>query len=486
MSYMRDSTGTRIDTFPVASRTGFQGLRARDFPGAHGFPTVNTALGTQALSAAGAASTITSAQKVLPSRESFRPLHCDPVIKSNYPDYLGWANVWTSTTNGGWAVEFDLDTTGGVFEILTKGDGAKITVLVNAQYLSSTPITVPAGGQLYNVIVTLPAGGFYRIRVELDGGTKFFGVNIGPTDAVHPAPKRPLRAVWVGDSFSEPTISDSGGSHHGQGMVPMFGWATGWEVIPAGRGGTGFVTPGSYVKYADRLPEILAYPNVDVVIFQMSGNDSAASAASLLTQVQACITMAQGAGFTKPWQIIVVSSWWNRYSQGMPAGLINQNIKVKALCATLGIPYVDTLIPDVVGAVSTTVATAIASGQSQLVVSNFIPSTAIAPNVAGGEYFVQIGNEDSTTLEVRQFTSYSGTGPYTLALTTPVANAHAAGEAVKQVGKGVLTGNGYQGATTGSGSSDRFTGTDGTHPTVAGARWRGAAYAARLQQIIPR
>jgi lysophospholipase L1-like esterase len=469
-------------------RSAFQGIRSRDFPGPAAFPTVNTAPGTQVLSAAGASSSITSFQQIRPTHTVFRVLHGQVARASSYPDYLGWRNTWTSTTSGGWAVEFDLDTVGGVFEVLTKGDGAKLTVLINGQYLAASAVTVPAGGALYNLIVTLSSGGFYRVRIELDGQTRFFGVNVGPTDAVYAAPRRPIRAAWVGDSFSEPTISDSGGSHHGQGMVPMFGWATGWDVYPAGRGGTGFMNPGTYVKYADRLPEILAVPNLDIVIFQLSGNDVTYTTAQVVAQVQACITLARAAGFVFSNQIIVMSSWWNKQSQGMPAALIDQNNQVQALCATLGIPFVDTLIPAVSNGVSSTVATAITSGQSQLVIVDRFPSVADSPagNLAGGEYFVQIGNSGSSALEVRQVQSVSGSGPYTLGLTSGVGNTHAVGESVIQVGKGVLTGTGYQGATTGSGSSDRFTGTDGTHPTVAGARWRGAAYAARLQQIIPR
>lgn len=64
-------------------------------------------------------------------------------------------------------------------------------------------------------------------------------------------------------------------------------------------------------------------------------------------------------------------------------------------------------------------------------------------------------------------TATGGVGPFGLTVAA-MTSAHASGVAVRQVGPGYMTGNGRSGTPTGSGNSDLFRNTDGTHPTQAG------------------
>lgn len=80
----------------------------------------------------------------------------------------------------------------------------------------------------------------------------------------------------------------------------------------------------------------------------------------------------------------------------------------------------------------------------------------------------------------------SGTGPYTLTLASPtLANAHAAGDTVLVVGPSAITGTGKQGTTTGNGNADRYTGSDGTHPTSPGHVFLGKRVAQILTAALP-
>jgi lysophospholipase L1-like esterase len=453
-------------------------IRGRDFPGAAGIPTVDTSPGTATLSAANAASAITSKVSPPVTRTYFRPFGVEPKFGASFPDNQGWQaqGVYTYASNPPWAVEFDLDTVGGTVEIKTKGSGGKMRVLVNGKLLSATPITLPNDGNSYLVTVALTAGQ-YRLRVEMDGTGRFWGVNVGPTDGVTAAPRRGLRVAALGDSFWEPTLADSTAFCASQGLPGILSYVTGWDVFACGSGGTGLVNPGTggRVKYADRIAEVLAISGLDVLLVAMSSNDSASTAAQVSTQAQAVITAAKAAGLTGYGQIIFLSPWWNKGSQGIPASVLAQDDAVAALCATQDIPFVESLQPPVSGAVSTTLAAASAANATSVSAVAAIPVNA----------WMKVGSAGAA--EIRQVTSSSGAGPYTLGVggTFPFLLAHGSGDPVVQVDASDLTGNGSAASPNGSGNADRYTGTDGTHPSIAGAMYRAKRIAARMLYTLP-
>ena len=91
---------------------------------------------------------------------------------------------------------------------------------------------------------TLGAAGLYRIRLEFDPSRVFMGITAGPTDTVS-ATLAPKRYIVVGDSFTEPTIEDSGSFVYGDGWPVQLSYLTGLDIWCAGSGGTGYLNPNS-------------------------------------------------------------------------------------------------------------------------------------------------------------------------------------------------------------------------------------------------
>ncbi len=462
------------------SRSGPYPIRVRDLPGAAGIPTVNTGLGTAVVSAANAASGITNKTSPPITRTNFRPFGVEPKFGTTFPDSNGWLGlVYTRTSAPPWALEFDLDSVGGVFELSTKGNGAKVRILVNGQLLQASPIALPNDGNVYLVTTTLTGGaGQYRIRIEGDSSFRFYGINMGPTDGVTAAPRRGPRVAALGDSFWEPTISDPGSYMAWQGLPGMLAYVTGWDVFACGSGGTGLVNPGpnGRVKYADRLAEVLAIPGLDVLLVPLSSNDSAYTAAQVVPQAQAIITAAKAGGLTGYGQIMFLSPWWSSGPQAIPSSILAHNDAVKALCAQQGVVFIENLTPPVVDAVSTTFAASTAAGAFS------VQSTAAIPSGA----WVKFGSEGKA--EVRQLNGSSGSGPYTITFNgaAPFVNAHAAGEPIVQVDAAELTGTGRMGSPANNGTADRYTGPDGTHNSIAGAMFRAKRIASRVASTLPR
>lgn len=464
------------------SRTGYQGLRGQDFPGSSGLPIVDSSVATVALSAANPSSAITNRQFIYPAHEKFRVIGANPKVGTQFPDTNGWLITaqWVKTTPGPWAIEFDLDTVNGVFEVITKGSGQNIRTLVNDRLVAFNGVTLSNDGQGYLHTVTLPSGGNYRIRLEFSSTMRFWGINIGPTDLIEAGSRKRPRYAWMGDSFAEPTISDTAPQTSWMGMSQVFGYCTNTEIVPAGSGGTGFLNPGpngtGRVKFRDRLAEVLAFPNLDGIIFQMTGNDQNYATADVIAELQACITQARTAGLVRYGQIVVVSTWWT--TAYPPASLLDKNDAGRALCANLGIPFVDTLTPSVTDPVSGTITEATSTGSNNVKMSFLPPARS----------YLKFGT--GSTLEVRQVNNPNLTGgssaPYTVQLDLNPSNAHPAGDPVVQVGASLLSGTGKMSAPTGIGNADRMTGPDGTHASIAGHRARGIQYASALGRVLPR
>lgn len=489
MAYMRDSTGTRLDSFPVASSR----LRRRDCPGWRALPGVNTAAATATAGASGAATTITGSTLLGPWEASCFGYFGAKVSfsGSSYPFYT----LYSTTINSGgvnpyptgltspspYAVEFDLDTPDGKFEILQRGSGGGIRVMVNGHYISSGPTFAPAAdGGFYLQLVTLAAGaGTYRIRLECSVNTYFGGIRVSPLAAVIAAPPRPQRWLVLGDSYTEPTISDNAASIGWDGWVQQLSYALGVDMWSAGRGGTGYLQQlpsGSGANnFLQRINDVIANAP-DVVIFAGGINDYAnATAAAIGAQALACCQAIKTA--LPNTQLIVLSPFFPRGFQSYPTNLLATADAIKAAAQTVDATYLDLLrLPappqgagdngTVTAPAASTLAAAAASGATSLSAGVKYPN---------GTY-LQIGT--GTNAEVRRCTGTSGTGPYTVNFggNTPsgggggLSSAHVAGETVTPVGPGYLSGLGRLGNATGDGNAERFTGTDATHPTIAGHR----------------
>lgn len=316
-------------------------------------------------------------------------------------------------------------------------------------------------------LVTLGAAGLYRIRLEFAGGSVFFGVYVGASDTVTATHKR-KRYMVIGDSFTEPTIDDSGSFVLADGWVQQLAYLTGYDMWSAGRGGTGYLQPSTRVKFRDRLAaDILAY-SPDGIIWAGGINDYGNfSAAAIGAEALACYQQAQAAGVSE--QVVLSPFWPSTLTDKIAANLIATSDAIKASATSLALPFLNLLeMPDTTGRFAdwtgSTLQSSVSIGGTSLSVAS-IPAYMQVAYVTKSGLYVRV--DSGTNIEIRRVTNITGSGPYTLAVSA-LSAAHAAGTPVVLSGPQYMTGSGKQGATTGSGNSDRYTGNGGTHPTKAG------------------
>jgi lysophospholipase L1-like esterase len=395
----------------------------------------------------------------------------------NYPNYLAVAlGVYPQITSSSpTAVEFNFDSADatGRFEINMKGNGGVYRVLVRqpsmawgafSQYATRT---LPNDGNIYRDLVTMGAAGAYQIRIEFYN-VFLLGIQTAATDTVSAVGKKRKRYIVVGDSFTEPTIVDTGTSFTGSGgWVQQLAYLTGFDIWSAGSGGTGYVqTNGSRPKFFDRLAnDVLAF-KPDGVIFAGGINDVSSDTGVFQTQVQNCLAACAGK------EIIVISPFCPKGIIGMPSQYFGYRDILKTAAAAVGAKFIDLLnyggVPSFLASsqpFSTVLSSAYASGTNIIVADLPAYFKTGAPGL--DNWYVKIAN-GSAIQYARQVSNITGTGPYTLNIGTALLSAMPAGSTVTLCGDAYQTGTGKQGSPVGDGNSERYTGSDGTHPTMAG------------------
>jgi hypothetical protein len=452
--------------------SGKQPARARDFPGYAGVPTTDTGLGTITVGAANAASAIAGSVVFAPTQRRFRRRGVKPVYGTVFPQTLGWdaSVVYSLTASPPTTDEFVIDTPDGQFEISTKASDAAFRVLVNGKYMAA-PINTGNDGSGRLVKVALTAGaGVYRIGIEADSVFKFWGIRADPATGFAPTPRR-FVAVQVGDSFDEPTVVKAGGLVGSAlfGIPQQNAYLTGWEIRPAGLGGTGLVNPNAgagRVKYAARLPELVAAnPDADAWIIDLSGNDQGYTAAQVLAEATAVVTALRGYGFTRYGQIIFRSCYWPRGGETVPTSILAQHIAVKAYCAAQGVVFVDLLTPPGLSTTAGVLSSAAAAGAS---------TVQTATQFVIGRW-VLLGT--ASTYALKLLTNVTGSGPYTLTFAGGLPAALVSGDPVIEVGESEIP----------TALVARYTGNgvDTTHPTPEGSAHRARMFVAELSRQLP-
>lgn len=472
------------------SNAAYIGLRRRNLPGVTALPTLATSPPTATLGTASAASAISGSilmNSWEPGRFSY--FGTVPGYVATFPN--GYANTFysASTSKGPWAAEFDFHSLDGRFEVKMVGAAAGVRVLVDGRYVTQGPTFKPASdGLQYFGLIDLAAAGRWRIRLEFDGNVRFLGIQTLPTASLTATPTKTQRWVAVGDSYTEPTIIDSSGNAAGgDGWVQQLGYMLGVDAWSCGSGGTGYLNPGGggRVKFRDRIADWTS-ASPDVVMFAGGINDySGFTAADIGTEAAACFTDTRAALPNVP--IVVIGPWWPRGYQSYAANLLATSDAIKAAALAVGATWIDPLrLPVPYAPPGTTTATTSLTADS----GAGIATVNTAASLPVGTYF-QIGT--GSNAEVRRVTGVTGSGPYTLQFSSPppsgggnvLARSHTTGETVTVVGPGLFTGSGRQTATAGDGNADQWTGSDATHPTVAGHAGIGRAVFGLLAAQLP-
>lgn len=398
------------------------------------------------------------------------------------PDYTGLnlGKYPQITTQAPTAVEFTIYTTDstGRFELYHKGSGGSYRLLARQNggawgAVATTGTALPSDGNLYLELVTLGSAGLWEIRVEYYFGV-FFGVRATPTSSIR-ATKKPTRRIIVGgDSFTEPTITDSGSSWVFDGWVQQLAYLTGWDFWSAGSGGTGWLqTNGSRPKMRDRLAnDILAFP-ADEYWFALGINDISQSTSAVAAEVAATIATTRAA---YPGAVIrVFSPFWKSGYKNYDVRLLGLRDAIKGAAVGANVVFHDfldygapTWLSDT-PAFSTTLTAPLGASDNSITVSAlpayFNNSSATAPS---GDWYVCIGSGANQVVRKVNGWGSGSAGAFVLPIDSTVGQTFATGTSVKACGPGWLSGTGNQGTPAGDGNSDLNVGSDGTHPTKRG------------------
>lgn len=303
----RDLTGTKLSSIAVG-RLLRQKITAADAP------TVAASPPAIAVSASGAATSITSAVNVPvilnPSGAwSINPkfttfgLPLVPAVATSFKANPNTPTAMFSATTPSTLIEFTYAGSKLEFQIVGANARGTYRLYINGQRETLRARTSPGSDSgIYLVSVTFAAAGVYRVGLELSHNLQIVGVNIGPTDTLLPTVKRRAARLYaVTDSFGDGSTTGSALTAldtYPSTLAAMLGIQ---DLYLNGVGGTGWLNAGSQSTYGPRITaDIAAWTGdaPDIVLLQGTVNDGAAAAANstnLVTAVQASITAVRAA-----------------------------------------------------------------------------------------------------------------------------------------------------------------------------------------------
>ncbi|BCK73992.1 hypothetical protein Srufu_079450 (plasmid) [Streptomyces libani subsp. rufus] len=286
-----------------------------------------------------------------------------------------------SSGQGVWSVEFGTDaqtmqvrmkyiSSATMFRLSI--DGRKVTDL-----MQSSGGTTAGSGHL----ITIDLGSAAPRRVRLDFATfPFGGVYLPPTATMWRVPLQGGRLMVLGDSISDGSAQNTGA---GAGTwfhraARLLGSTDAWDQ---GRGGTGYITPGSYATFGDRVQaDVVAWAPDRLVVWggynDNSGSQSAigTAAASLFSAIKAGLPSCQ---------VLVLGCWSPTASPG--ASVQNTDATIRTAATAAGFPFVSPITGAVYDAAGTLLATQgafITSGNA----AAYVGGDAVHPTDAGHVY----------------------------------------------------------------------------------------------------
>jgi lysophospholipase L1-like esterase len=266
--------------------------------------------------------------------------------RSKYPNSY-------SSGQGIWSVEFGTDAQ--IMQVRMKYissatmfrlsiDGRKVSDL-----MQSSGGTTAGSGHL----ITIDLGSSAPRRIRLDFATfPFGGVYLPPTASMWQVPLRGGRLMVLGDSISDGAAGNTGA---GAGTwfaraARLLGCTDAWEQ---GRGGTGYITAGSYAVFQDRIAlDVVPYIPDRLIIWggynDNTGSQSAIStaAASLYATLMAALPACQ---------MYVIGCWSPTGSPG--ASIPTTDTTLRSAAAAAGIPFISPITGACYDATGTLVAT---------------------------------------------------------------------------------------------------------------------------------
>jgi|GEM_PF-2228817 len=252
-----------------------------------------------------------------------------------YPDrdFVRNRAVTTTSSFGNLIVRFGYF--GSKFEIYEKGQGGRVRILVDGEYIGKDAEVVQNSTGVYYRLIDFKSYGFREITIELSGAY-FGGLKIEPNATVTRPKSSKTRAIFFGDSITE---AGSSGANISYGWPTIAARMLGWECWNSGVGGTGYINPGAAgrVKFIDRVMHDVVMYSPDVVVSGGGFNDETNSKEAVYTAAKRYFTTLKQHLPTT--EIIVVSPH-------SPTGIIPQirkdiADKLRGVALELKFPYID-------------------------------------------------------------------------------------------------------------------------------------------------
>lgn len=297
---------------------------------------------------------------------------------------------------------------GSAFEVVFRDQGPSggtgLRVMVDGEWVSETDVDFvwPNNGSYYYTKYTFADQRPRHITIEVNG-QNFYGIVVGPTDAVW-QPHTPAGPVvaFFGDSYTEGARLLLKGDTYGHWCGRALGWK---RTLCSGRGSTGYLQTlvgSGYPKLRDRVTSDLVPHAPEIVIVCAGINDQANwSKAAVKTEAQ-LLYQAIRAGL--PGVTLIATGPWS--PTGHPTGVatfgdgyMNINDAIREACSEEDVTYIDTIGGPYpydgnvshyydLGAITGTgtVQTPVATGNSSRYIGTMNTSDVTHPSPAGQKY----------------------------------------------------------------------------------------------------
>lgn len=267
---------------------------------------------------------------------------------STYPDNLFLSqNAYgqTSTSTIGTTpspfsiiVSMNISDARGRFAFKFKGSGGKISITSKknsgTKYRIAKLVVTPPDGSINTFILELGSKGKFLLEFQCDANVYFGGIYFldNKSSITMPESIKKPRVAIVGDSFSEPTISDTEVSYSWQGFPQIFAQITGTNVYSFAAGGTGYVKQfQNRASGLERFRTEVLPAKFDVVIIALGINDLRSSYGADLNMV-----LQDMLAFSKLQSpntlVFVVSPFWPNGIMYAPQSLSETNDMLNVTC----------------------------------------------------------------------------------------------------------------------------------------------------------
>lgn len=241
----------------------------------------------------------------------------------------------------------------------------------------------PVAGTSNVLKVDLGSVNVWKIRFEMTT-CPFGGIYTGPNDTLWPTDRTSPRIMGFGDSITDGSAQNQGA---GQGTwLKRFGRLAGapdtWDQA---RGGTGYITPGTFVPLPDRAQrDVVAY-DPDVVIMWAGYNDQTVVQTDLLAIRNAALRTIDIIQAGVPNVDIIMGGIWQPTGSPTQSPILTNEV-LKQVAFLKDLPFVEMLTGKVYDRYENVVLDSGEPWITTINASTFVGADNVHPNNAGHQY----------------------------------------------------------------------------------------------------